>query len=86
MKPMVQGTEHEYTLYSDRLNPRGIDPHRLALELLWKSNLAAGGEFLKNSFFARCGSQKTWEKPPSAVPIFGPAAAGPRWATEARHA
>ncbi|MGH2668225.1 MAG: proteasome accessory factor PafA2 family protein, partial [bacterium] len=46
--PMIQGTEHEYTLFSHKLNPRGIDPHRLALDLLWRSNLAAEGEFLMN--------------------------------------
>ncbi len=48
MNKMIQGTEHEYTLYSEKLNPRGIDPHRLALDLIWRSNLAAEGEFLQN--------------------------------------
>ncbi len=48
MDAMVQGTEHEYTLFSDRLNPRGVDPHRLALDVLWRSNLGAEGEFLVN--------------------------------------
>jgi proteasome accessory factor A len=48
MDPMIQGTEHEYTLYSDKLNPRGVDPHRLALDVLWRSNLGAEGEFLEN--------------------------------------
>ncbi|MGQ0536763.1 MAG: proteasome accessory factor PafA2 family protein [Methanobacteriota archaeon] len=45
---MIQGNEQEYTLYSNKMNPAGIDPHRLALELLRKSELAAQGEFLKN--------------------------------------
>ena len=27
------GSEHEYTLFSSHMNPRGIDPHRLALDL-----------------------------------------------------
>ncbi|PSG96180.1 hypothetical protein BRD56_11665 [Thermoplasmatales archaeon SW_10_69_26] len=48
MDDMIQGTEHEYTLYSDKLNPRGVDPHRLALDVLWRSNLGAEGEFLRN--------------------------------------
>ncbi|HVL87553.1 MAG TPA: proteasome accessory factor PafA2 family protein [Candidatus Thermoplasmatota archaeon] len=48
MEPMVQGTEHEYTLFSHRMNPLGIDPHRLALEYIRSSDLSAGGEFLKN--------------------------------------
>ena len=48
MKPMIMGSEHEYTLYSHQMNPRGIDPHRLALEVLRKSQLATQGEWLKN--------------------------------------
>lgn len=48
MKPMVMGTEHEYTLFSHQMNPRGIDPHRLALEILRKSQFATQGEWLKN--------------------------------------
>ncbi|HWG91253.1 MAG TPA: proteasome accessory factor PafA2 family protein [Candidatus Thermoplasmatota archaeon] len=48
MKPMVMGSEHEYTLFSHQMNPRGIDPHRLALEVLRKSQFAAQGEWLKN--------------------------------------
>lgn len=48
MKPMVQGNEQEYTLYSNKMNPAGIDPHRLGLEVLRKSDLAAQGEYLKN--------------------------------------
>ncbi len=48
MRDMIQGTEHEYTMYSDKLNPRGVDPHRLALDLLWRSHLGAEGEFLTN--------------------------------------
>ena len=42
------GSEHEYTLFSSQMNPRGIDPHRLALEVIRKSQFAAQGEWLKN--------------------------------------
>lgn len=42
------GSEHEYTLFSHQMNPRGIDPHRLALEVIRKSQFAAQGEWLKN--------------------------------------
>ncbi|MHB8604186.1 MAG: proteasome accessory factor PafA2 family protein [Thermoplasmatota archaeon] len=48
MRPMIQGSEHEYTLFSHQMNPRGIDPHRLALEILRKSQFATQGEWLKN--------------------------------------
>ncbi|MHB8584683.1 MAG: proteasome accessory factor PafA2 family protein [Thermoplasmatota archaeon] len=48
MRPMIMGTEHEYTLFSHQMNPRGIDPHRLALEILRKSQFALQGEWLKN--------------------------------------
>ncbi len=48
MKPRVMGSEHEYTLFSSHMNPRGIDPHRLALEVIRKSQFAAQGEWLKN--------------------------------------
>jgi proteasome accessory factor A len=48
MEEMIQGTEHEYTMYSEKLNPRGVDPHRLALDLLWRSDMGAEGEFLVN--------------------------------------
>lgn len=42
------GSEHEYTLFSHQMNPRGIDPHRLALEVIRKSQFAAQGEWLRN--------------------------------------
>jgi proteasome accessory factor A len=45
---MIMGSEHEYTLFSQQMNPRGIDPHRLALEVLRKSQFALQGEWLKN--------------------------------------
>ncbi len=45
---MIMGSEHEYTLFSHQMNPRGIDPHRLALEILRKSQFATQGEWLKN--------------------------------------
>lgn len=48
MKPRIMGSEHEYTLFSHQMNPRGIDPHRLALEVIRKSQFAAQGEWLKN--------------------------------------
>lgn len=52
MEPMIQGTEHEYTLFSHKMNPLGIDPHRLALEQIRSSELAVQGEFLRNG--SRC--------------------------------
>jgi hypothetical protein len=48
MKPRIMGSEHEYTLFSHQMNPRGIDPHRLALEVIRKSQFAAQGEWLRN--------------------------------------
>jgi proteasome accessory factor A len=45
---MVQGTEHEYTLYCKKMSALGVDPHILGLELLRQSDLHAAGEFLKN--------------------------------------
>lgn len=48
MKNRIMGSEHEYTLFSHQMNPRGIDPHRLALEVIRKSQFAAQGEWLKN--------------------------------------
>ncbi|MBI4393861.1 MAG: proteasome accessory factor PafA2 family protein [Euryarchaeota archaeon] len=48
MRPMIQGSEHEYTLYSQKMNPIGVDPHRLALEILRGSDLALQGEYLKD--------------------------------------
>ncbi len=48
MRPMVQGTEHEYTLYCKRMVTLGVDPHILGLELLRQSDLHSAGEFLRN--------------------------------------
>jgi proteasome accessory factor A len=48
LKERIMGSEHEYTLFSSQMNPRGIDPHRLALEVIRKSQFAAQGEWLKN--------------------------------------
>lgn len=48
MRPMVQGTEHEYTLYCKRMQTLGVDPHILGLEMVRQSDLHGAGEFLKN--------------------------------------
>lgn len=48
MRRMVQGTEHEYTLYSKRMNQMGVDPHILALDLLRESDLHSAGEWTRN--------------------------------------
>lgn len=48
MRAMVQGTEHEYTLYSKKMNRMGVDPHILGLDLLRESDLHSAGEWLKN--------------------------------------
>ncbi len=48
MRRIVQGTEHEYTLYCKKMNSMGVDPHILALELLRESDLHSAGEFLSN--------------------------------------
>jgi proteasome accessory factor A len=48
MKKMVQGTEHEYTLYCRKMGSMGFDPHTLALDLLRDSDLHLAGEFLVN--------------------------------------
>jgi len=48
MKKMVQGTEHEYTLYCRKMGSMGLDPHILALDLLRESDLHLAGEFLVN--------------------------------------
>lgn len=52
MKRRIQGTEHEYTMYSKKLAPKGFDPHTLALELLRESDLQMAGEFITNG--SRC--------------------------------
>jgi len=48
MERMIQGTEHEYTLYSRRMNGLGLDPHIIGLELLMRSDLHCAGDFLLN--------------------------------------
>ncbi len=48
MKKMVQGTEHEYTLYCRKMGSMGFDPHTLALDLLRESDLHLAGEFITN--------------------------------------
>ena len=48
MRKMVQGTEHEYTLYCRKMGAMGFDPHMMALDLLRDSDLHLAGEFLVN--------------------------------------
>jgi len=48
MKKMVQGTEHEYTLYCRKMGTMGFDPHMMALDLLRDSDLHLAGEFITN--------------------------------------
>ncbi len=48
MKKMVQGTEHEYTLFCRRMGSMGFDPHTVALDLLRESDLHLAGEFITN--------------------------------------
>jgi proteasome accessory factor A len=48
MRKMVQGTEHEYTLYCRKMGPMGFDPHMMALDLLRDSDLHLAGEFITN--------------------------------------
>src|SRR5436305_514565 len=38
MRKMVQGTEHEYTLYCRKMGTMGFDPHMMALDLLRESD------------------------------------------------
>ena len=45
---MVQGTEHEYTLYCRKMGTMGFDPHMMALDLLRESDLHLAGEFITN--------------------------------------
>ena len=52
MNRMIQGTEHEYTLYSRKMGSLGFDPHVLGLDLLRQSDLHAAGEFVANG--SRC--------------------------------
>ena len=48
MQKMVQGTEHEYTLYCRKMGTMGFDPHMMALDLLRESDLHLAGEFITN--------------------------------------
>src|SRR5439155_1151461 len=48
MRKMVQGTEHEYTLYCRKMGTMGFDPHMMALDLLRESDLHLAGEFITN--------------------------------------
>lgn len=48
MKPMIQGTEHEYTLYCREMDRLGLDPHVIALDILRESSLHGAGEFTRN--------------------------------------
>jgi Pup amidohydrolase len=48
MKRRIQGTEHEYTLFCQRMYDRGFDPHVLALQAVHESDLQGAGEFLVN--------------------------------------
>src|SRR5438128_1720204 len=48
MRKMVQGTEHEYTLYCRKMGTMGFDPHMMALDLLRDSDLHLTGEFITN--------------------------------------
>ncbi len=45
---MIQGTEHEYTLFSRKISSLNLDPHKIALDLLRKSDLHSFGEFTSN--------------------------------------
>ena len=45
---MVQGTEHEYTLYCRKMGSMGFDPHTVALDLLRESDLHLAGEYITN--------------------------------------
>src|SRR5439155_58131 len=46
MRKMVQGTEHEYTLYCRKMGTMGFDPHMMALDLLRDSDLHLAGRFI----------------------------------------
>src|SRR2546426_9678572 len=48
MRKMVQGTEHEYTLYCRKMGTMGFGPHMMALDLLRDSDLHLAGEFITN--------------------------------------
>ena len=46
---MVQGTEHEYTLFCRKMGSMGFDPHTVALDLLRESDLHLAGEYITNA-------------------------------------
>src|SRR3989442_896615 len=48
MRKMVQGTEHEYTLYCRKMGTMGFDPHMMALDLLRESDLHLAGQFIRD--------------------------------------
>src|SRR2546427_687480 len=48
MRKMVQGTEHEYTLYCRKMGTMGFDPHMMALDLLRDSDLHLAGQFIRD--------------------------------------
>lgn len=48
MDPVIQGTEHEYTLYSQKMDALGADANDLALEVIRKSDLSSASQFLTN--------------------------------------
>ena len=52
MRKLVQGTEHEYTLYCRKMGSGGFDPHTLGLDFLRESDLHLAGEFTTNG--SRC--------------------------------
>ena len=52
MRKLIQGTEHEYTLYCRKMGGLGFDPHTMALEVLRESDLHLAGEFITNG--SRC--------------------------------
>src|SRR2546425_4618228 len=54
MRKMVQGTEHEYTLYCRKMGTMGFDPHMMALDLLRDSDLHLAGEFITNGSRVYC--------------------------------
>jgi proteasome accessory factor A len=52
MRPRIQGTEHEYTLFCKKMGSFTFDPHTLGLDLLRQSDLHSAGEFIVNG--SRC--------------------------------
>lgn len=48
MKKVIQGTEHEYTLFCAKIIAAGLDIHKVGLQLLHESDLHLAGDFIKN--------------------------------------